>query len=529
MDYLPNLLRECCPDSKIAKGVQCGRTKATQIAEKISKLSKNNILKTLQSTKFSLIVDETTDISTKKCLALAARYANKCSKVILDRFLGLIELTKTDADSIYNEIKNFFEINNIPLSNVIGLATDGANVMAGEMNGLQAKFKMFQNIFFIKCSCHSLHLCAAYSCQKLPKYIETLCRNIYKYFSYSAKRLKEFEEFQKYFALPAHKILGLSLTRWLALEACINRVLEQWDALKLYFISSFGEVSGIHSKTLAEQMDKVETKVYFYFLSYILKIINDLNKEFQSEHIRLPYLYNNVEMMLKLILNNFLKKQNWENGSEVFDLNLNDDKNYKNIEDIYIGINAEKYMKNQKFTDEEKKEVKTKILNFYIELSNQLKIRFDFSDKPGLKCLNVITPQSVLDNSEPSLMPLIEEFSHLIEGNIEIIATQWRALQYFDHQIRSDANINEFWEKVSSLKNGLGERCFKELGDFVLNLLSLPHSSVAAERFFSLLNLIKTKLRNKLELSTINNIMLSRELLPREKDNHYVWSAKDFF
>lgn len=74
MDYLPSLLVECCSDSSIAKLLHCGRTKSTQIADYIGMEARKKIISQLQTTKFSLIVDETTDVSTKKCLVLVARY-----------------------------------------------------------------------------------------------------------------------------------------------------------------------------------------------------------------------------------------------------------------------------------------------------------------------------------------------------------------------------------------------------------------------------------------------------------------------
>lgn len=86
MDYLPGLLVECCPDSKIARNIKCGRTKATQLAETLGNKAKNDITSTLKTTKFSLIIDETTDVSTKKSLVLVVRYMDKLSRNICDRF-----------------------------------------------------------------------------------------------------------------------------------------------------------------------------------------------------------------------------------------------------------------------------------------------------------------------------------------------------------------------------------------------------------------------------------------------------------
>ncbi|XP_036322244.1 uncharacterized protein LOC118736257 [Rhagoletis pomonella] len=280
MDYLPGLLTECCPDSNIAKNIKCGRTKSVQLTEFLSNLASKNIVNYLKQNKFSLIVDETTDVSMKKCLVLVARYVDSVH-VVHDRFLAMIELAQADAQTIFFAIKEFFRKYSIPLQNIIGLATDGASVMAGEIGGLKTLLKMEADIFYLKCTCHSLHLCSSYASKKLPGNIEVLCRNIYNYFSHSPKRISELKEFQNYCCVATHKILGISQTRWLSLEGVICKIIEQWESLKLYFISCFLEVNGIRPAELANAMN-AEMKSYFLFLSYILPIINNLNKEFQS-------------------------------------------------------------------------------------------------------------------------------------------------------------------------------------------------------------------------------------------------------
>ncbi|XP_017468780.1 PREDICTED: uncharacterized protein LOC108360848 [Rhagoletis zephyria] len=72
MDFLAALLVECCPDSAIAKLIKCGRTKSVAITEHISKQASEQIFPILRNTKFSLIVDETTDVSMIESLDLVA-------------------------------------------------------------------------------------------------------------------------------------------------------------------------------------------------------------------------------------------------------------------------------------------------------------------------------------------------------------------------------------------------------------------------------------------------------------------------
>lgn len=170
--------RECRPDFRIAKLIKCGRIKAAHLAETLREKACENITSTMRSSKCSLFVDETTDVLDHKCLVLVVRHFDKISKSIKDRFLFLLELVQADANSMYETIKCFFDLNNIPLENLIGLATDEASTMTGELNGLKTKRMRDTDFFYIQCPCHSLHLCSSYASKKLPLDVEHLCRKI---------------------------------------------------------------------------------------------------------------------------------------------------------------------------------------------------------------------------------------------------------------------------------------------------------------------------------------------------------------
>lgn len=64
--------------------------------------------------------------------------------------------------------------------------------------------------------------------------------------------------------------------------------------------------------------------------------------------------------------------------------------------------------------------------------------------------------------------------------------------------------------KGNYLKNTADELLFEDLSLFALTLLNLPSSNADVERSFSIMNIIKSKLRNKLMVSMLNAIMLTR-------------------
>ena len=67
---------------------------------------------------------------------------------------------------------------------------------------------------------------------KLSKGLEDLCRDIYNHFHRSSKRQEVYQEFQKFYNAKPHKILSPGQTRRLSLEECVDRILEQYQALQ---------------------------------------------------------------------------------------------------------------------------------------------------------------------------------------------------------------------------------------------------------------------------------------------------------
>lgn len=119
LDHLPKFIQHLCPDSRIAKSIQCGRTKGTSIiCDYIAPESLEEICAVIRKKPFSLMIDETTDISMCKCLAVVVRYFDNFG--IRDRLLSLVELTAGTADALREAVEILFEKNQIPFSNMIG-------------------------------------------------------------------------------------------------------------------------------------------------------------------------------------------------------------------------------------------------------------------------------------------------------------------------------------------------------------------------------------------------------------------------
>lgn len=71
MEHLPQLLKNVCPDSQIAKSISCDRTKTSAILKNVTGITaKQMLMEKLRNLKFSLIVDESTDRGCVKHLCI---------------------------------------------------------------------------------------------------------------------------------------------------------------------------------------------------------------------------------------------------------------------------------------------------------------------------------------------------------------------------------------------------------------------------------------------------------------------------
>lgn len=109
------------------------------------------------------------------------------------------------AQDIFDKITKYFEDKQIPYKeNLIGFASDGANVMTGKHNSVMSRLKEeIPNIFLMRCICHSFHLCASVACEKLPRGVEDLVRDIYIFFQI-APNVSKCEKNFKFFRTPKY-------------------------------------------------------------------------------------------------------------------------------------------------------------------------------------------------------------------------------------------------------------------------------------------------------------------------------------
>ena len=145
--------------------VEKGRYLSHDIINESIKMMGNAVLRSIvadlrkKSQLFSLIADESRDISNKEQLTCVLRLISTTDLSVHEDFLGMYELEKTNAEKIPTSLKDILLRCNLTLDDCRWQTYDGAANMAGSRNGVAARISSENpHALYIHCGNHTLDL-----------------------------------------------------------------------------------------------------------------------------------------------------------------------------------------------------------------------------------------------------------------------------------------------------------------------------------------------------------------------------------
>ena len=518
-DHMTELQKAMFPDSAIAQGIKMAHTTCTNDSYKFADAVTEDLAGRLRKILFSVIIDETTDYSKTKCMALVVKFLDCEDNVVKTRLLALLDVYGDDREEVgssgrnlYNMVMEILDKHNIPRENFVGFAGDGTNSMMGEHNSVRSRLiKYLPGITVFKCICHSIHICASEAAKMLPKRVEDVVRTIYSHFSVSAKRVSEFADYQVLCDLPPHKFLHPSQTRWLSLQSAVVRIIEQWSPLKLYF-DALEDIEKLPSiLRIVEDLNDPSIFLYLHFLKDILPTLTQFNVLFQGEKPTIHLVYSQVNEMYKIILGYFCHRH-LISKSDITTFDPANPSNHVYIDNIYLGAALNGMFQKEEFRNRKGllKDVRERCQMYLIKLCQEIKKRFNMNDQL-LRIISFLKPETLLDSNTRDTLPPLSDLVDLLprmrkESIKQILDNEWRLLDIAkppDWVTKEKCSIVHFFQKLSLVNDNNDEPRFKNLATFALQILALPVSNVDAERIFSKLKLIKTDIRNKLETKSV--------------------------
>ena len=528
-DSLIPLVKDIALDSIVVKGIKLKRTKATSIISNVLGQTQYDFLCNIMRTrKFSLLIDESTDKSSDKSLALVIRCF--CGTEQNDYFFGLLEVTEANAKALYQLIIDKFKSAEIPyVQNMIGFGSDNASVMQGQNLSVAALFrKEIPDLLTMGCVCHTFDLIMKAACKKLPDFLEKMIRGAYTVLSRSPKKRKEYEFVQEMCNESVLRLLNVAKTRWLSLQLSVETILLRYESLKIYFATSLwdDDDEGNTAKFIYKSLDNPFTKMYLSVLKFVFYYVNKLNRLFQSESPQITGLHSAMEGLFRTILDWFINDKYLQNLSDISKVKISNE-NFKNIEDMYLGAEAEtlitRFLEKHPSSIAQIESFKLIIRSFYEEMSRQIYKRFDFNDKK-IKLLSLIDTSNISNklakNRTTSIGPLVSIYKNLVPPEKrQEIDLEFRLIRNADYsEIMTETERNDtilFWKAILNLKDSGQNYRYPLMREFVFDIFSLPHSSACVERIFSQVNLNKTCIRNKLGPKSLSGILMTKDMIKR--------------
>lgn len=323
------------------------------------------------NSKYSLLIDESTDIAIIKLLGVTIRYFSKTLQKIVSTYLGLIEIESGTAECIVGAIVKLLNKVEFDPKKLLGVGVDNASVNTGLNNGVCELLKReldVAHLIMIRCVCHSLQLALSHSVgETLPRALDYMVRETYNWFGHSSKRKISYA--QLYETLNEGKkplqIPRVCDTRWISLEPAVTRILGQWEELKLHFEIARSSEKCYSAETLYGMYSDPVNKLYLLFLRPILQDIQRCVKSFQGENV------DTTKLLLDLTNLILAASRKVTVPTSRVDPLTSDISSYVDPY-AYLGYEFEQFCRNSKIPKEIECNVRNRCISFVVKLCSEL-------------------------------------------------------------------------------------------------------------------------------------------------------------
>ncbi|XP_054601663.1 uncharacterized protein [Nothobranchius furzeri] len=495
-DDFNKCVAEMFPDSAIARKYSAGKTKSTQLIKgAIAAELDEELARTCRSQPFSLMCDESNNRKTDKEFVILTRLYDEATLQVATKFMEMPICNVGNAENLYEKLREALRKRGIPWENLIAFNSDNASVMKGRHNSVISRLKTSQpHVQDLGCICHLAQLATGCAIKAAQVPVEDFLVGIYTHFDKSAKRCEIYKEFVDFTDSDHLKLLRYCSTRWLSLLTCVQRVLNQWDALQAYFNSHEEVERSAKIHDLASHLRDPVMKIYFMFLTAALKPLSDFNIAFQSEGVQIHRLEEEMCRLIRRILGYLiparaivgipLREVEYGQGLQLAD------------EELFIGADTKAFMKSVELPMSTEKKIFQSVRRFYEAALQKMFSSFPL-DHTLLRDLKVLDPAARLDIPPGAVERLWAMFPQLSLSE-DRLREELIDYQVTDSkQLPQEDNIDRFWGLLGK------DVRFSELPRLMKALLCIPHSNASSERVFSMVRKIVTENRMSLDNSTV--------------------------
>lgn len=458
---------------------------------------------------YSILVDETQDISRHEQVSICVRYVTESFEPT-EVFLGFFKTNSTNAESLVALIKEVLKNNDLNVQNIRGQCYDGAASMRGSYTGVQARIKNENpHAIYVHCYAHILNLCLV-DLTKQVKQIRNMfgvLNTLHNFIGASSKRFSIFESMRATCSdsKGPKTLKSLSDTRWNCRIEAIKAVFENLSALfhSLHKIANDDTFAGPEASSLLKSIETFDFIFCLNLLKFVFNETNILSKYLQTQSIN----YSSVRLMAQQTINTFKDSRTQDKFNSL----------WIETQDIV-----------EKYDLEEAKLPRERKIPMKIGGGRSQQNSINIKDYYLINIFYVVLDIIIVDIEErfkENNLTLLNSMNDVLTSDLPDVASYNLLSNTYDinnSELQSEVNI--FNRMFKQSQNDVKETALNCRISYILSnniqvgfplyvqilklFLTLPTNTSTCERSFSTLKRIKTYLRSTTGQDRLNNLAI---------------------
>ncbi|XP_053544659.1 zinc finger protein 862 isoform X2 [Bombina bombina] len=479
----------------------------------IAKVIRNEVTCELKRAVYvSLILDRSTDKVGVEELVLYVRYIK--NNGIKEAFLSVLPLNSASTDDHLDAITKELQLRGLSewltSSQLIGIATDGAESMLEDENGLVQKLKQnLHHIIHVCCVSARLNIILRSSVQnsKSIEDLDSVLKKIYSFYQCSPKRMRQLKQVATSLQHKIQKFQYLRSLRWVVGKVDgLSALANDWKCVVVHLESVVVVDDGASSvaSDLLKKMTNFKFVQMLHFLLDYLGIIKNLSLLFQREGLFLSSVQLHIKNTIASLQS--LKDTPGEHEEKLISKTSTSGQ-YQDVQLVGLSNTAHTFIQSEK-----EKLIQSAVQNFEEQFLNQTEVE---------KCISVFdtaawpTENSLAEYGVSEITTLAQHFQKQIspldmhEKCLTALRNEWKEFK--------DLGKGKKPSELLDFARSNIER-FPNLGNLLSIVSVLPVSTVCCEKGISLINLVKSKLRASMQDESLSDLLTINMNGPPIKD-----------
>ncbi|XP_013381238.1 52 kDa repressor of the inhibitor of the protein kinase [Lingula anatina] len=179
---------------------------------------------------FSILADETADVSNTEQVSLSLRYVDSTFQV-QEKFVTFASTESTTGEALAGLVKSTIMDLGLDLENLVGQGYDGAGNMSGKVKGVQARIQQeYPMAQYVHCKSHNLNLAIGHSCNILP--IRNLYTTVGEALFFITASPKRLSVYRSYGDDTSTRLQNFCPTRWSQREESLGTLIGRFGQVQ---------------------------------------------------------------------------------------------------------------------------------------------------------------------------------------------------------------------------------------------------------------------------------------------------------